>query len=71
MVEVDERLREPLQASVDGFANVTLWWGDAMRVDLATMRPVPTKMVANLPYGIAAGVVLRTMEDLRAFGCGW
>lgn len=64
VVEVDERLREPLQASVAGFANVTLWWGDAMRVDLTAMRPEPTKMVANLPYGIAAGVVLRTMEDL-------
>lgn len=66
VVEVDERLREPLQASVDAFANVTLWWGDAMRIDLETMRPEPTKMVANLPYGIAAGVVLRTMEDLES-----
>src|SRR5258708_6242179 len=35
-----------------------------MRVDLATMEPPPTKMVANLPYGIAAGVVLRTIEEL-------
>ncbi|HEY2631496.1 MAG TPA: 16S rRNA (adenine(1518)-N(6)/adenine(1519)-N(6))-dimethyltransferase RsmA [Solirubrobacteraceae bacterium] len=66
VVEVDERLRDPLQTSVDEFANVTLWWGDAMRIDLTAMRPEPTKMVANLPYGIAAGVVLRTMEDLES-----
>jgi 16S rRNA (adenine1518-N6/adenine1519-N6)-dimethyltransferase len=66
VVEVDERLREPLEASVAGFENVTLWWGDAMRVDLAAMSPPPTKMVANLPYGIAAGVVLRTIEDLES-----
>jgi 16S rRNA (adenine1518-N6/adenine1519-N6)-dimethyltransferase len=66
VVEVDERLREPLQASINDFENVTLWWGDAMRVDLTAMNPTPTKMVANLPYGIAAGVVLRTIEDLES-----
>jgi 16S rRNA (adenine1518-N6/adenine1519-N6)-dimethyltransferase len=65
VVEIDERLRGTLQESVAGFENVTLWWGDAMRIDLAAMKPEPTKMVANLPYGIAAGVVLRTIEQLE------
>jgi 16S rRNA (adenine1518-N6/adenine1519-N6)-dimethyltransferase len=65
VVELDERLRGPLEQSVAGFDNVALWWGDAMRVDLAAMRPVPTKVVANLPYRIAAGVVLRTIEQLE------
>jgi 16S rRNA (adenine1518-N6/adenine1519-N6)-dimethyltransferase len=46
------------------FENVTVWWGDAMRVDLVAMAPEPTKMVANLPYGIAAGMLLRTIEEL-------
>ncbi len=64
VVELDERLREPLTASVADFENVSLWWGDAMRIDLAAMQPKPTKMVANLPYGIAAGIVLRTIEEL-------
>lgn len=64
VVELDERLRDTLQASVAEHDNVTLWWGDAMRVELAAMRPTPTKMVANLPYGVAAGVVLRTIEEL-------
>ncbi len=64
VVELDERLRGALEGSVAGCANVSLWWGDAMRVDLAAMQPAPTKMVANLPYGIAAGVVLRTIEQL-------
>jgi 16S rRNA (adenine1518-N6/adenine1519-N6)-dimethyltransferase len=35
-----------------------------MRIDIAGMRPMPTKVVANLPYGIAAGVLLRTIEEL-------
>lgn len=64
VVELDERLRDRLEQSVAGAENVTLWWGDAMSVDLAAMDPAPTKMVANLPYGIAAGIVLRTMEEL-------
>jgi 16S rRNA (adenine1518-N6/adenine1519-N6)-dimethyltransferase len=37
-----------------------------MRLDLGTLRPVPTKVVANLPYGIAAGAILRTIEELGA-----
>jgi 16S rRNA (adenine1518-N6/adenine1519-N6)-dimethyltransferase len=68
VVEVDERLRAPLEASVSDRENVSLWWGDAMRVDLTALEPRPTKMVANLPYGIAAGVVLRTIEELESIG---
>lgn len=64
VVEFDERLRPVLQGSVAEFDNVTLLWGDAMRLDLATLEPKPTKMVANLPYGIAAGLLLRTIEQL-------
>jgi len=68
VVEVDERLREALQEALAPFANVSLCWGDAMRLDLAGLRPSPSKVVANLPYGIAAGVVLRTIEDLPSVG---
>ncbi len=68
VIEIDERLRGPLQESVAGCENVTVWWCDAMRVDLAAMEPKPTKMVANLPYGIAAGVLLRTIEELPEIG---
>jgi len=64
VVEIDERLRPTLEHAVTDFDNVTLWWGDAMRLDLHAMQPSPTKMVANLPYGIAAGVILRTIEEL-------
>jgi 16S rRNA (adenine1518-N6/adenine1519-N6)-dimethyltransferase len=64
VVELDERLRPALQASVARFENVALLWGDAMRVELTALEPKPTKMVANLPYGIAAGVLLRTVEQL-------
>lgn len=36
-----------------------------MRLELAQLRPAPTKLVANLPYGIAAGVLLRTIAVLE------
>jgi 16S rRNA (adenine1518-N6/adenine1519-N6)-dimethyltransferase len=64
VVEVDERLREALSDATDAHANVTVHWGDAMRINLRGLRPEPTKVVANLPYGIAAGVLLRTIEEL-------
>lgn len=64
VVELDERLQEPLDDAVARFANVTLHWGDALAVDLTGMRPAPTKVVANLPYGVAAGALLRTIEEL-------
>jgi 16S rRNA (adenine1518-N6/adenine1519-N6)-dimethyltransferase len=65
VVEVDERLREPLQASVAERKNVTLHWADAMQLDLAALRPAPDKVVANLPYAIAATLLLRTIEELE------
>ena len=64
VVEVDERLRQPLQAAVAPFANVALHFADAVSFDYATLAPAPTKMVANLPYGVAATVILRTIAEL-------
>ena len=68
VVEVDERLCAVLEERFAGFANVTLWRGDALRIDLAGIEPEPSKVVANLPYGIAAGAVLRTIEELPGVG---
>jgi 16S rRNA (adenine1518-N6/adenine1519-N6)-dimethyltransferase len=66
VVEIDERLREPLQARVGVFANASVHWADAMKLDLRALEPAPTKVVANLPYGVAASVLLRTVEQLPA-----
>jgi 16S rRNA (adenine1518-N6/adenine1519-N6)-dimethyltransferase len=68
VLEIDERLREALHDATDAHDNVELHWGDAMAVDLGAMRPAPTKVVANLPYGIAAAVLLRTIEQLPEVG---
>jgi 16S rRNA (adenine1518-N6/adenine1519-N6)-dimethyltransferase len=64
VLELDERLRAALGDATDPHPNVTVHWGDAMRIDLGGLLPQPDKLVANLPYGIAAGVLLRTIEEL-------
>jgi 16S rRNA (adenine1518-N6/adenine1519-N6)-dimethyltransferase len=64
VIELDERLRDTLESGLAGFENVDVWWGDAMKIELATIEPKPNKLVANLPYGIAAGLILRTIEEL-------
>jgi 16S rRNA (adenine1518-N6/adenine1519-N6)-dimethyltransferase len=64
VVEVDRALEPPLREALDPFANATLHLADAMTLDLAALAPSPGKVVANLPYGIAAGAILRTIEEL-------
>jgi 16S rRNA (adenine1518-N6/adenine1519-N6)-dimethyltransferase len=64
VVEVDERLREGLTTQLAPFPHATLHMGDALALDLASFDPAPTKIVANLPYGVAATLILRTVADL-------
>jgi 16S rRNA (adenine1518-N6/adenine1519-N6)-dimethyltransferase len=65
VVEVDRSLEPALRDALDPFgARATLWLADAMALDLRALSPAPTKVVANLPYGIAAGAILRTVEQL-------
>ena len=64
VVELDRALEPALRDAISPFANVTLHLADAMRLDLRALDPSPTKVVANLPYGIAAGAILRTIEEL-------
>jgi 16S rRNA (adenine1518-N6/adenine1519-N6)-dimethyltransferase len=66
VVEIDRRLEPALRDALEPFPNATLHLADAMTLDLAALDPAPTKVVANLPYGIAAGAILRTIEELPA-----
>lgn len=62
-VEIDTRL-EPHLRDLGAAANVSLHWGDAMRLDLAHLEPPPSKLVANLPYNIATPIVAESLEVL-------
>jgi 16S rRNA (adenine1518-N6/adenine1519-N6)-dimethyltransferase len=64
VVEIDRGLEPPLRDALAPFDNVTLHLADALELDLAALDPAPTKVVANLPYNIAATAILRTIEEL-------
>jgi 16S rRNA (adenine1518-N6/adenine1519-N6)-dimethyltransferase len=65
VVELDRGLEPALRDALDPFGPaVTLHLADALALDLPGLEPAPTKVVANLPYGIAATAILRTVEEL-------
>jgi 16S rRNA (adenine1518-N6/adenine1519-N6)-dimethyltransferase len=66
VVEVDRALEPALRDALDPFENVDLHLADAVRMDFAALRPAPGKVVANLPYGVAATVILKSVEELPA-----
>jgi 16S rRNA (adenine1518-N6/adenine1519-N6)-dimethyltransferase len=63
-VEVDTSLEPTLRAALGDRSNVSLVFGDATEVDTSTLRPVATKLVSNLPYNVAATVVIDSLETL-------
>ncbi len=63
VVEIDRGLESAL-APVASRPNVSLRWGDVMKLDFVDLRPGPTAVVANLPYSVATPVILRTIEQL-------
>ena len=64
VIELDQALVPALEDALSNNSNTTLHIGDAMVLDLVELDPPPTKVVANLPYGIAATVILRSVELL-------
>ena len=64
VVELDRTLEPALRDALDAHPNTTLHFADAVKLDLAALDPPPDKVVANLPYGVAATVILRTVAEL-------
>jgi 16S rRNA (adenine1518-N6/adenine1519-N6)-dimethyltransferase len=61
-IEVDRSLDSALRDVLVGRPNVRLIWADALRVDVQSLRPPPSKLVANLPYNIATPLVVESLE---------
>jgi 16S rRNA (adenine1518-N6/adenine1519-N6)-dimethyltransferase len=64
VVETDRRLEPALQEALAPHSNTNLVVADVMDLDLAALDPAPTKVVANLPYGVAVPAILKTLEEL-------
>jgi 16S rRNA (adenine1518-N6/adenine1519-N6)-dimethyltransferase len=64
VVEVDRSLEEPLREALAPHEGSTLHLADAVKMDFAGLEPSPSKVVANLPYGVAATVLLKSISEL-------
>ncbi|MEO5632497.1 16S rRNA (adenine(1518)-N(6)/adenine(1519)-N(6))-dimethyltransferase RsmA [Gaiella sp.] len=62
-IELDGRL-EPHLREIATAPNVSVHWGDALKLDLSGLDPVPTKLVANLPYNVATPIVAESLDRL-------
>jgi 16S rRNA (adenine1518-N6/adenine1519-N6)-dimethyltransferase len=56
-IELDRRLAPDLA----DIPSTEVHWGDALRLDLASLDPVPRKLVANLPYNVATPLVVESL----------
>jgi 16S rRNA (adenine1518-N6/adenine1519-N6)-dimethyltransferase len=66
-IEIDRRLEPALSETLRGVENVRVLFADALDVDLATLVPAPSVMVANLPYGVATPVIIRALPAVERF----
>jgi 16S rRNA (adenine1518-N6/adenine1519-N6)-dimethyltransferase len=64
VIEIDERLREPLTDALGSHDNCELVFADAVGLDYAELSPTPNKLVANLPYNVAATCVINAFQEL-------
>jgi 16S rRNA (adenine1518-N6/adenine1519-N6)-dimethyltransferase len=63
-IELDSSLEPVLHAELSDRANVDLRFEDALKLDLASLEPAPTKLVANLPYNVATPLVAESLDGL-------
>jgi 16S rRNA (adenine1518-N6/adenine1519-N6)-dimethyltransferase len=63
-IELDRSLEPTLRAALGERENVDLQFGDALALDLGTLVPQPTKLVANLPYNVATPLVAESLDGL-------
>lgn len=56
-VELDDRLRGPLETLALREPRLSLHWGDALRMDCGAFVPFPQRGVANIPYNITTPLI--------------
>ena len=72
VIETDAKLEPVLREALAGHeGNTDLVMADVMRTRLSGLDPLPGKVVANLPYGVAVPALLKTIDELpdTSFWC--
>jgi 16S rRNA (adenine1518-N6/adenine1519-N6)-dimethyltransferase len=64
VIEIDRALKPALDEALEPFDNATLHIADALDLDFAAFDPQPDKLVANLPYGVAASSLIKAFDEL-------
>ena len=64
-IELDRSLEEPLGEALGGRENVSLVFGDALKLDLTALEPAPRKLVANLPYNVGTPLLADLLDDVH------
>ncbi len=63
-IELDRRLLEVLDTTLESYDNVRIVHGDVLKLDVATiMNHKPFKVVANLPYYITTPIIMSLLES--------
>ncbi len=62
LIELDETFIPILKENVPS-DNTEIRNEDALQIDSASLDPAPTKMVSNLPYNIAAPLIIRLLSE--------
>jgi 16S rRNA (adenine1518-N6/adenine1519-N6)-dimethyltransferase len=63
-IELDRSLEAQLRERLGDRRNVLLTFGDALVLDLSSLEPAPSKLVANLPYNIATPLVVESLDGI-------
>lgn len=63
VIELDRKLADLLDGVLEGTPSM-VHRGDAVQFDLASLDPAPNAFIANLPYSVAATVVLRAVHEM-------
>jgi 16S rRNA (adenine1518-N6/adenine1519-N6)-dimethyltransferase len=64
VIESDRRLEPVLREALARYGNVDLVLADVMDINMHDLRAPPSKVVSNLPYGVAVPALVRTITEL-------
>lgn len=68
-IEIDTRLSDwlsPLELEYP--QKFKIFWGDVLKCELFSLTPLPTKVLANIPYNITSDLIWKILEELAPLG---